>query len=115
MRPPFSRRNRQCAFLFVLCQSIWATSACAEGDYPVAGLTPSLRPAGAPAIARFEQTAEWRARGLKGISEPHPQGLGFLEYQGAWYSPFDRPGLTGPYDLRGWHVTKPPVRKEARP
>ncbi len=23
--------------------------------------------------------------------------------QGEWYTPFSRPGMPGPYDLRGWH------------
>ena len=28
---------------------------------------------------------------------------GFLEDQGNWYTPFNHPGMTGRYDIRGWH------------
>ena len=66
----------------------------------VAGLDPAVRPAGAPVIARFEQTPAWKAQALKGISAPQA-GLRFLDDQGAWYTPFDRPNQKGPYDIRG--------------
>ena len=76
-------------------------AAAAEAAF-VAGLKPAERPAGAPVIAAFEPGEAWRTKALHGISPP-PTGLGFLKDQGAWYTPFDRPGLTGIYDLRSWH------------
>jgi hypothetical protein len=69
----------------------------------IAGLAPYQRPQLAPMIRAFEPTPDWRARALFGVSEPRPASLGFLDRQGAWYTPFDRPGMPGYYDLRGWH------------
>ena len=69
----------------------------------VAGLKPSQRPAGAPVIHQFAPSANWRAQSLVGVSEPIPAGLEFLDSQGAWYTPFNQPGMPGYYDLRNWH------------
>lgn len=76
----------------------------AQGVYVVAGLAPQARPEGAPVIAVFERAADWREKALWGISKPYPPGLAFLDSQGAWYTPFVHPGMTGPYDLRQWHL-----------
>lgn len=77
--------------------------AGAAGAVPaVAGLTPWQRPAGAPVIRNFEQTPEWQAKALRGLGEP-ATGTGFLKHQGAWYTPFNRPGMPGYYDIRGLH------------
>ena len=69
----------------------------------VAGLKPAQRPVGAPIVARFDQSAAWRAAALRGIEEPQT-GLGFLKDQGAWYTPFNQPNLAGRYDIRGLHA-----------
>jgi len=66
----------------------------------VAGIDPAVRPASAPVIAKFEKTPAWKAQALKGIAPPQT-GLRFLDDQGAWYTPFDRPNQKGPYDIRG--------------
>jgi hypothetical protein len=68
----------------------------------VAGLQPNQRPAAAPVIRVFAPGADWRARSLTGISEPIPASLEFLDSQGAWYTPFNQPGMPGYYDLRDW-------------
>lgn len=99
----------------LLCQILWALPAAAEEPYAVAGLALQARPEGAPVIASFEHTLAWRTRALKGIAEPHPPNLNFLDDQGAWYTPFSRPGMAGPYDLRGWHAsgkTEAAMRRE---
>jgi hypothetical protein len=83
----------------------WPVAANANERYPVAGLAPQARPAGAPTISSFERTAAWRANALKGVSEPYPPSLNFLDNQGAWYTPFSRPGMPTPYDLRGLHAS----------
>lgn len=80
------------------------TSAAAEPVFFIAGMAPSERPAGAPVIDTFSQTPEWRSLALHGVIEPVPQSLSWLEDQGAWFTPFIHPGMTGPYDLRGWHA-----------
>ncbi len=73
------------------------------GGYPIAGTRPSERPAGAPVIREVQRSADWYRGALTGISRPYPASLGFLEDQGNWYTPFNRPGMLGRYDLRGWH------------
>lgn len=70
---------------------------------PVAGLEPHQRPAGAPALVEFRQTPQWRAHALQGVAEPVPPSLKFLDSQGAWYTPFNHPGMDGRYDLRALH------------
>lgn len=74
-----------------------------RAEYPVAGLKPDQRPEGAPIVSETGKGDVWRQRALTGVSAPYPPSLRFLEDQGNWYTPFDRPGMTGPYDLRGWH------------
>lgn len=103
-------------FSFIALCSLWqglgAASAFAEAPYAVAGLRPHIRPEGAPRITAFEKTPVWKTQVLKGVVELHPQGLGFLEGQGAWYTPFTHPGMPGPYDLRGWHATNKLEQRE---
>jgi hypothetical protein len=72
---------------------------------PVAGVEPHLRPANAPVITEFKKDSGWYGQALDGVSQPYPGSLRFLEDQGAWHTPFNRPGMTGPYDIRGWHQT----------
>ena len=77
-------------------------SAFADG-YPIAGATPYQRPVSAPTITRVQHNSVWYAHALTGITQPYPGSLRFLENQGNWYTPFNHPGMTGPYDIRGWH------------
>ncbi len=79
------------------------SGAAASNEYPVAGLEPSQRPAGAPVVEQVEKDDAWYQEALTGITQPYPQSLRFLEDQGNWYTPFNRPGMLGPYDIRGWH------------
>ena len=79
-----------------------ASTAFAEG-YPVAGVAPQARPEGAPVIESVAHDAAWRAEALAGVSEPYPQSLGFLDDQGNWFTPFNRPNMPGRYDIRGLH------------
>jgi hypothetical protein len=75
--------------------------ALAQEQY-VAGLAPSVRPP-APVITEYVRDAAWYAAALHGVVSPYPASLHFLENQGAWFTPFVHPGMTGPYDIRGWH------------
>ncbi len=72
-------------------------------DQRVAGVQPDQRPPGAPIIERMIKGDAWYARALTGIERPYPYSLRFLEDQGNWYTPFSRRGISGPYDVRGWH------------
>lgn len=74
-----------------------------QAEYPVAGVNPDQRPRGAPHIDTVDRNDQWYAMSLAGVSKPYPTSLGFLEDQGNWYTPFNRPGMSGRYDIRGWH------------
>jgi len=69
----------------------------------ISGVNPAARPDGAPIITEYIKDGDWYARALSGVIAPYPSSLGFLEDQGAWFNPFIRPGMPGPYDIRGWH------------
>lgn len=81
--------------------------ALAEAEGYVAGIEPSRRPESAPVITAVVRDAAWYRRALTGIRPPYPVSLRFLEDQGDWYTPFNRPGMTGPYDIRNWHQPAP--------
>ncbi|PLX36654.1 MAG: hypothetical protein C0606_12555 [Hyphomicrobiales bacterium] len=76
----------------------------ASAEYPIAGVTPNARPEGAPVITTVEKTAAWYENALRGVEKPYPNSLVFLDNQGNWYTPFTRPGMPGPYDIRGLHA-----------
>ncbi len=85
-----------------------APSVMAQGSpVYIAGTQPDRRPAKAPVITQMKKGDAWYARALTGLSEPYPASFRFLEDQGAWFTPFNHPGMTGRYDLRGWHRAKP--------
>lgn len=81
------------------------TAPIAPVDEPgfVAGTSPAERPAGSPTITAVTRTEQWYQRALLGVAPPYPSSLRFLEDQGEWYTPFNHPGMTGPYDIRRWH------------
>lgn len=89
---------------------IGAAAAASAANHPVAGVKPDRRPAGAPIVSEVAHDSAWFQRALTGLTRPYPYSLRFLDDQGAWYTPFDRPGMTGRYDLRGWHAV-PPAQK----
>lgn len=91
------------AWLVCLGALIPFGAAWGNDDTPIAGLEPSVRPASAPAIARYQKNSAWYRHALTGVEKPYPASLRFLEDQGAWHSPFVRPGMTGRYDIRHWH------------
>jgi hypothetical protein len=77
--------------------------ALAEG-YPVAGVTPSERPSGAPKLTEPAKGDAWEKNAYKGVSKPYPSSVvNMLRDQGGWYSPFLRRGSRGRYDLRNLH------------
>jgi hypothetical protein len=67
----------------------------------IAGVAPDHRRADVPVITAAPPLDEKRA--FHGISQPYPASLGVFKDQGAWYTPFIRPGMASPYDLRGFH------------
>lgn len=84
------------------------STAMAADAAPVAGLAPNLRPATAPVINEIQRGDAWRATALRGVTRPVPESIArAIDSQGAWYTPFTRPGMPGPYDLRGMHAAQP--------
>jgi hypothetical protein len=89
---------------FVALTLLFASvSALAAGSHPIAGMQPSQRPFAAPAITTVDHPGAWYRFALHGVTRPYPHSLRFLEDQGNWHTPFNRPGMTGRYDIRGWH------------
>lgn len=90
--------------------------------YPYERGYPDRRPANIP-VASFERGLDWYTVALTGVSKPYPPSLIFLDDQGGWYTPFNHPGMAGPYDLRGLHRAPLPaeeaeagaVKKSAKP
>ncbi|HRY05496.1 MAG TPA: hypothetical protein P5114_00085 [Hyphomicrobiaceae bacterium] len=67
----------------------------------VGGVTPDRRPEGSPTLSSFDLD---RKRALHGISKPYPTSIEhWLDDQGAWFTPFNHPGMSHPYDIRNWH------------
>ena len=93
----FSKAGLTALCLLAMSGAAWG------GDAPIAGLEPSMRPAGAPVITIYPKDAAWYGYALTGVSRPYPASLRFLEDQGPWHNPFVRPGMTGRYDIRNWH------------
>ena len=70
----------------------------------IGGVAPDARPEGAPVITQFTPDANWQQNAVRGIEPPTPPSIvAWLDDQGAWFTPFIHPGMTGPYDLRQWH------------
>jgi hypothetical protein len=99
MPQPLCPRRRRAPVVLLL--SLLAGTAAAE--FPVAGTQPYARPAGAPTVTEVRRDEAWYARALTGVSQPIPPSLRWLDDQGNWYTPFTRPGMPPPYDIRGWH------------
>jgi len=72
----------------------------------VAGVQPDQRPAGAPKLVAQPHQRAWYVKALTGVDPPYPHSLFFLDVQGDWYTPFTVAGMTGRYDIRGWHTSK---------
>ncbi len=89
----------------VLFAVLGGAAFAAQDDeaYPVAGLKPDQRPAGAPVISFMQKDAAWYSSALSGVSRPYPPSLWFLDNQGAWFNPFQYPGMRPPYDIRSRH------------
>lgn len=80
-----------------------STASMAADDIYIAGTQPSHRPSNAPVITKVQHDDAWRQHALKGVEQPYPDSLKFLDNQGNWFNPFTYTGMTPPYDLRGWH------------
>ncbi len=112
-----SRRNSRgspLARVGAAAAMIVASATCAIAQDFVGGSTPDRRPASAPTIKSFERAPDWMAKARRGISEPYPASLRFLEDQGGWFTPFTRPNMPGPYDIRELYGTRGAVAKPGK-
>lgn len=98
---PFTRKCGAALAPFAIILVVGGNAVCAQTT--VAGLRPDQRPEGAPTIRTFEQSRAWRQAATAGVTAPLPPSLKFLDNQGAWYTPFNRRGMPGPYDIRKLH------------
>ncbi len=80
--------------------------AAADAQTYIAGTAPDRRPENAPKIETFEKSPQWLESATTGVTKPIPPSLKFLDDQGGWFTPFTHPGMTGPYDIRGWHAAR---------
>uniref|UniRef100_UPI00333F1485 hypothetical protein n=1 Tax=Castellaniella defragrans TaxID=75697 RepID=UPI00333F1485 len=83
-----------------------AAAASPDSDPPmyIAGTAPDHRRTDIPVIK--EAPVLDKKIAFHGIDEPYPASLRVFDSQGAWYTPFTHPGMTGVYDLRGYHHPK---------
>ena len=99
---------KRIAFALIAATAVLFTATAGLAQQPkqqhIAGTTPDRRPEGAPVVSETGLTMFGLAMALRGISQPVPPNLDFLDDQGAWFTPFTRPGMTGPYDIRGLHT-----------
>ena len=95
--------SRHCIAGAIVAVLMFDAAAALAESFPIAGVNPSQRPQGAPVVTEFQKDAAWYQRALTGLSKPYPASFRFLEDQGAWWTPFNRPGMLPPYDIRGWH------------
>lgn len=98
---------------------LWPLLLCAvahaqTAPAPVAGLRPDQRPEQAPRVAEQPMPAEQVTRALLGVSQPHPGNVAVIASTGQWFVPLRHPGMTGPYDIRGWHSAKPAPATEPK-
>ncbi len=96
------KTKRSVALLCLLLLGAGMAIPVSAGSF-VAGVQPDQRPQGAPKLTVMNKDLAWYTQALTGVSEPYPRSLRFLEDQGNWHTPFNRPGMPPPYDIRGWH------------
>lgn len=70
----------------------------------IAGLQPDRRPEQAPRKQARTVDDKLIARWMSGVSQPWPGNVEQIARNGDWWVPLRHPGMTGPYDIRGWHA-----------
>lgn len=85
----------------------YALRAAEPEAVAIAGVRPYERPAGAPAMRASDRDRS-DERQFRGVVAPYPATLRFVANHGGWFTPFTEPGMTGRYDLRGYHNQRHP-------
>ncbi len=99
----FALSARTLAVAACIWMSTTSQNAALAAEEFIAGTAPAERPVSAPRITEYKKPDGWYGDALTGLEEPYPRSFRFLEDQEGWYTPFNQPGMTGPYDIRGWH------------
>lgn len=89
--------------LLVAALAVGSAGPLRASEVFVAGVLPDRRPEAAPVIRVPTRPQAWYVHAVTGIVPPYPASLFFLDSQGEWFTPFNRPGMPGRYDIRGWH------------
>lgn len=84
----------------VATQILTAAEMAIAEEPVVAGVNPTERLARAPGITEFTNDGAGYTDALSGAELPYPACLKFFEDQGPRYTPFTRPGMTGPCEIR---------------
>jgi len=100
--------------LLVSAMLVQGLSSFAWGADFVAGSAPAQRPANAPVIRQHQISPEALGKRLHGVADPLPNNVVDAALAGSWFMPIAHPGMTGPYDLRGWHRTGSPSASPVR-
>lgn len=95
-------RRRAPLAVCAMAIAIAALEVPAAAEPFIAGVEPDKRPAAAPRSTTPAPLPP--AAQTVGIATPLPP-LSFIKDHGGWYTPFTRPGMPGPYDIRGLHTT----------
>lgn len=90
--------------LIALALAAAASGSWAQAPGFVAGVHPDRRPDNAPQITQQTMSPETLARDLRGIEGQPPGNVETIAVTGAWWVPLRGPGMTPPYDPRGWHA-----------
>jgi hypothetical protein len=93
--------------LFAICTMVCATGATAQTAGHIAGLHPDRRPDDAPRVPETARTPAQVEQTLHGVEKPIPGNVELIAATGNWWVPLRQPGMTAPYDPRGWHSTAP--------
>jgi hypothetical protein len=73
----------------------------------IAGTTPDRRPVDAPVVTQHVVDASSLQRHLRGVVAPAPANVVDAARSGPWFMPLRSPGMTPPYDIRGWFPAAP--------
>lgn len=73
----------------------------------IAGTAPDHRPAGAPVVTQYMVDPSGLQLFLHGVVAPAPANVVEAARSGPWYMPLRSPGMTPPYDIRGWFPAAP--------
>jgi len=117
MDPKLEPQSRRCSIKRFFWRAILVATfvhSPAHAEAFVAGVQPDRRPPHAPQQTEPLPEQKRSEQALTGISKPIPGNIEkIVRDQGGWYTPFNRPGMTSRYDIRGWHEKNPKAAEKS--